>query len=294
MRNDEVLSRAGFLSIVKDAQCPLYFPFLTEHVVVLRTGLLKHLSKYINTIFRAPEPIPAPSPPVAGPSGSNFDGEAEGNPEIDPSRSPAGSPMETDEPEGSPKGGPRASGELEREPDRGVEGEAGAVGVLEENVEVKGEPMEIGEPVGGTEGPIEGGPGGKVKGKPKGESEGEPMETGEAEGEVEGDPKAGPAGGLEGEPMEIEEDGGEGRLRQGSAEPLESKGREASAPAASPPAVPRVQAPDTPQMAVLRAKWENLRSRVEALRPVERFRIQAISYRKQAPLPACLIMQLPV
>ena len=46
-REPGVLPRSAFDKIAKESNCQLYFPSPGEHIVVLRTGILQHLDKYM-------------------------------------------------------------------------------------------------------------------------------------------------------------------------------------------------------------------------------------------------------
>ncbi len=47
VRQPEVMPRPAFEKVAKDCACQLKFPFPDEEVVLLRSGVLQHLRKYM-------------------------------------------------------------------------------------------------------------------------------------------------------------------------------------------------------------------------------------------------------
>lgn len=50
MANSDVLPRHGFTQMARNMRCQLYFPFPTEQVVLLRTGVLVHVNAYMRSL----------------------------------------------------------------------------------------------------------------------------------------------------------------------------------------------------------------------------------------------------
>ena len=60
----DVLPRHGFTQMARNMRCQLYFPFPTEQVVLLRTGLLVHINAYMRSLGFSPHPHqPGPAAP---------------------------------------------------------------------------------------------------------------------------------------------------------------------------------------------------------------------------------------
>lgn len=75
--NSDVLPRHGFTQMAHNMRCQLYFPFPTEQVVLLRTGVLVHINAYMRSLGLTP---PAADPAATSPAlpqhtrtGSNTD-----------------------------------------------------------------------------------------------------------------------------------------------------------------------------------------------------------------------------
>lgn len=60
--NSDVLPRHGFIQMAYNVRCQLYFPFPTEQVVLLRTGLLVHINAYMRSLGLTPPLDQPPSP----------------------------------------------------------------------------------------------------------------------------------------------------------------------------------------------------------------------------------------
>ena len=60
-RDYEVMPRNNFSRVARDMQCQLWFPLPSENVVLLRSGLLKHLDQHASLLFPS---LGAPAPPV--------------------------------------------------------------------------------------------------------------------------------------------------------------------------------------------------------------------------------------
>ena len=63
-RDYEVMPRNNFSRVAKDMQCQLWFPLPSENVVLLRSGLLKHLDQHAAVLFPDPTAPTAPSAPT--------------------------------------------------------------------------------------------------------------------------------------------------------------------------------------------------------------------------------------
>lgn len=61
--NSDVLPRHGFIQMAYNVRCQLYFPFPTEQVLLLRTGLLVHINAYMRSLGLTP-PLDQPSSPA--------------------------------------------------------------------------------------------------------------------------------------------------------------------------------------------------------------------------------------
>lgn len=68
MVNSDVLPRHGFTQMVRNMRCQLYFPFPTEQVVLLRTGVLVHINAYMRSLGLTP---PAADQAAAPPAKSH-------------------------------------------------------------------------------------------------------------------------------------------------------------------------------------------------------------------------------
>ena len=79
--NCDLLPRHGFTQMARATRCQLYFPFPTEQVVLLRTGVLVHIYAYMRSLGLTPpaadqaaapptksQPTHADSHAAAGPS----------------------------------------------------------------------------------------------------------------------------------------------------------------------------------------------------------------------------------
>ncbi len=68
-RDYEVMPRSSFSRVAKDMQCQLWFPLPSENVVLLRSGLLKHLDQHAAALFPDPAAptLKAPTQPIAVP-----------------------------------------------------------------------------------------------------------------------------------------------------------------------------------------------------------------------------------
>lgn len=75
--NSDVLPRHGFTQMARNMRCQLYFPFPTEQVVLLRTGVLVHINAYMRslglTLFAADQAPASPAQPQHTRTGSNGD-----------------------------------------------------------------------------------------------------------------------------------------------------------------------------------------------------------------------------
>ena len=60
MRQMEVMPRPAFEKVAKDCACQLKFPFPDEEVVLLRSGVLQHLRKYMQVRFYYNSELHAP------------------------------------------------------------------------------------------------------------------------------------------------------------------------------------------------------------------------------------------
>lgn len=58
MANSDVLPRHGFVQMAYNVRCQLYFPFPTEQVVLLRTGVLVHINAYMHSLGLTPPEDP--------------------------------------------------------------------------------------------------------------------------------------------------------------------------------------------------------------------------------------------
>ena len=54
MPDSDVLPRHGFVQMAYNVRCQLYFPFPTEQVVLLRTGVLFHINAYMRSLGLTP------------------------------------------------------------------------------------------------------------------------------------------------------------------------------------------------------------------------------------------------
>ena len=69
MPNSDVLPRSGFNQMVRNMRCQLYFPYPSEQVVLLRTGVLVHINAYMHGLglTSAPKPEQPSNPPDPNP-----------------------------------------------------------------------------------------------------------------------------------------------------------------------------------------------------------------------------------
>ena len=51
----DVLPRHGFNQMARNMRCQLYFPYVTEQVVLLRTGVLVHINAYMQALGVTPQ-----------------------------------------------------------------------------------------------------------------------------------------------------------------------------------------------------------------------------------------------
>ena len=58
----DVLPRQGFTKMANNMRCQLYFPFPTEQVVLLRTGILVHINAYMRSLGFLPDTPQTVSP----------------------------------------------------------------------------------------------------------------------------------------------------------------------------------------------------------------------------------------
>ncbi|KAK9833054.1 hypothetical protein WJX74_005940 [Apatococcus lobatus] len=63
-RDYEIMPRNNFSRVARDMQCQLWFPLPSENVVLLRSGLLKHLDQHAAVFFPSPA-APVPTDPTA-------------------------------------------------------------------------------------------------------------------------------------------------------------------------------------------------------------------------------------
>ena len=54
----DVLPRQGFTQVARNMRCQLYFPYATEQVVLLRTGVLVHINAYMHALGLTPDSAP--------------------------------------------------------------------------------------------------------------------------------------------------------------------------------------------------------------------------------------------
>ena len=75
--NSDVLPRHGFTQMARNMRCQLYFPFPTEQVVLLRTGVLVHINAYMRSLGLTPPAADlaaaSPAPPQHTRTGSHAD-----------------------------------------------------------------------------------------------------------------------------------------------------------------------------------------------------------------------------
>lgn len=62
MDDSDVLPRQGFSQMARNMRCQLYFPYPTEQVVLLRTGVLHHINTYMQALGLAPPSAPKQAP----------------------------------------------------------------------------------------------------------------------------------------------------------------------------------------------------------------------------------------
>ena len=58
MADCDVLPRQGFTQVARNMRCQLYFPYATEQVVLLRTGVLVHINAYMHALGLTPGSAP--------------------------------------------------------------------------------------------------------------------------------------------------------------------------------------------------------------------------------------------
>ena len=76
MVNSDVLPRHGFTQMVRNMRCQLYFPFPTEQVVLLRTGVLVHINAYMRSLGLTPPAADQAAAPPAKPQPTHADSHA--------------------------------------------------------------------------------------------------------------------------------------------------------------------------------------------------------------------------
>ena len=77
MTNSDVLPRQGFSQVARNMRCQLYFPYATEQVVLLRTGVLVHINAYMRALGLTPNSAP---PQQNGIPPSHTDAQADMDP----------------------------------------------------------------------------------------------------------------------------------------------------------------------------------------------------------------------
>ena len=80
MVNSDVLPRHGFTQMARNMRCQLYFPFPTEQVVLLRTGVLVHINAYMRSLGLTPPAADQAATPPARPQHTHADSHAAAGP----------------------------------------------------------------------------------------------------------------------------------------------------------------------------------------------------------------------
>lgn len=80
MVNSDVLPRHGFTQMARNMRCQLYFPFPTEQVVLLRTGVLVHINAYMRSLGLTPPAADQAAAPPAGSQHTHADSHAAAGP----------------------------------------------------------------------------------------------------------------------------------------------------------------------------------------------------------------------
>ncbi|KAL4434797.1 hypothetical protein ABPG77_005324 [Micractinium sp. CCAP 211/92] len=243
----DLLPRQAFLKYAIEAQCPLFFPYPGENVAVMRAGLLRHIDRYIQLLglsqglLGAPDQLQAPS-------------EQQVQAEL-----------------------------VKTEPTSRVGGSA-AGGEQAASMEVDGEQQQHGQ---------------KVDAQPQQQQPSAAHAAGQAPVQPAATAPAparnvlsafGIAGPQADAPMAASTQTGPSRTGTGSEadggsmqdedDDAGSRGLQRSAPQPPHGAVqlaPRVQ---EGKKAALQAHWEELRQRAQALRPVERYVVRSVVYRR--------------
>lgn len=82
MVNSDVLPRHGFTQMARNMRCQLYFPFPTEQVVLLRTGVLVHINAYMRSLGLTPPDADQVVAPPARPQHTHRDSHAAAGPSL--------------------------------------------------------------------------------------------------------------------------------------------------------------------------------------------------------------------
>ena len=78
--DSDVLPRHGFTQMARNMRCQLYFPFPTEQVVLLRTGVLVHINAYMRSLGLTPPDADQAAAPPARPQHSHGDSHVAAGP----------------------------------------------------------------------------------------------------------------------------------------------------------------------------------------------------------------------
>ncbi|KAL4423903.1 hypothetical protein ABPG75_001204 [Micractinium tetrahymenae] len=245
----DLLPRQAFLKYAIEAQCPLFFPYPGENVAVMRAGLLRHIDRYMQLLGLAQGPQP---------------------------QVPAEITQQEDE-EGEPAKMELSAGE-------GGEAEGGEQAV---KMEVDGEQQhqrQHQQQVQYHQQQQAGNAAGQAPAQPAAAAAPPPSDVLSAFGIAGAQAGALPAPSSQTGPSQTgtgsEAEGGS--MEEGEEDAGSHDRQQPQQPAAMPPhgavqLAPRVQ---EDKKAALLAHWEELRQRAQLLRPVERFIVRSVVYRR--------------